>query len=184
MSDLPDEVIDEAVRLTRLARRATDEAEAGAYRAERTRVLEPHGFVARTRKEERGTVLVLYPADWIEDGMVQPDRIHDLDRAVERRLAGADGDEWEAVEAHNRELVAAVEEEAGPVHAANAAAFADFMGNHYVKPMESATRSEVCEFLEEYFPRNAWPTAQQRDVVEESVRLVFRAAGTEPPGSI
>ena len=182
MSELPDGDVDRIERLTRLARRATDEAEAEAYRTERDELAAAHGFVARVRSEETREVLVLYPAAWVEDGTVRTDRIDDLDRAVERHLAGtADEDRFEAVDAENRDLVADVEAAAGPIHAANAAAFADFMGNHYVRRMVDASPAEVREFLAEYYPRNAWPTDEQKAVVEESIELVFSVAGECPP---
>ena len=42
--------------------------------------------------------------------------------------------------------------------------------------VETATPAERAEFLEEYFPRNVWPTDDQRAVVERSLGLV-RTAG-------
>ena len=183
MGELPDDVVAEAERLTRLARRAVDPDEATAYRGERDRLLSAHGFVARVREEEARNVLVCYPDEWIEEGAVRTDRIDDLARATERPLDGTgDEGEWEAVEAHNREIAAAVEEAAGPVHGANASAFADFMGNHYVRRVGSATDAELREFLAEYFPRNVWPTDAQREAVEESLQLVLEAADGTPPG--
>jgi len=185
MSELPDDTIQEAERLTRLAGRVVDRNEAEAYREERDRLLAEYGFVARVRSEETRDVLVFYPDEWVEDDAVRTDRIEDLSRAVERTLSGPDDeDRWEEVDAHNRELVAEIDQRADAVHAANADAFADFMANHYVRPMESATPAEVREFLTEYFPRNAWPTARQKAAVEESLRVVFRVAGREPPGSL
>ena len=181
-SDLPAPVVEAAERLTRLARRAVDDDEAAAYRADRDARLAEHGFTARIREEERRDVLVLYPSEWMEDGTVRLDRIEDRSRAHEIPLGGVgEEDEWETVEAHNAELVERVAEGAGPVHAANARAFADFMGNHYVRRMESAGEREVRDFLSEYFPRNAWPSEEQRSVVEESLRLVFEAGDTEAP---
>jgi hypothetical protein len=64
----------------------------------------------------------------------------------------------------------------GDRHADNASAFADFMSNHYARPVESATSDEVAEFLDEYYPRNVWPTERQRAIVKESIDLVFEAA--------
>lgn len=183
--ELPTSAVEAAERLTRLARRAADEAEAAAYREDRDDRLAEYGFRARVREEDARDVLVLHPAEWIEDGTVRVDRIEDQSRAVEIPLGGVgEGDDWETVEAHNRELVEQVEERAGPVHAANASAFADFMGNHYVRRMESAGQREVEEFVEEYFLRNAWPSDAQRQVVEESLRLVFESGGREPPPAL
>jgi hypothetical protein len=181
MADLPDDVREEAVRLTRLARRATDDAEAAAYRERRTDLLDDHGFTARVRESDE--VLVLYPSEWVEDGVVRPERVDDVDRGVEIPLAGTqDGDdEWETIETHNAALVEVVASEHGPVHAANARAFADFMGNHRASRIESATAGDLREFLEEYYPRNAWPSREQRAVVAHSIELLFEAADASMP---
>jgi len=180
--ELPETLIAEAERLTRLARGAVDEAKAAAYRADREERLGEYGFTARVREENRGEVLVLHPGECIEDDTVQVDRIDDTDRAIERRLSGpGEASEFDAVEAHNREIVAEIEDQWGAPHAANVSAFADFMGNHYVRRIETATGEEIEEFLAEYFPRNAFPTETQRETVEESVRLVFELTDREPP---
>ncbi|MFB6296288.1 MAG: rnhA operon protein [Halobacteriales archaeon] len=180
--ELPEDVIAAAERLTRLARRAADEAEAAAYREDRDDRLAEYGFTARVREEDAGEVLVLHPGEWVEEGTIRIDRIEDTGRAIERRLSGP-GEEsaFERVDAHNREVVARIEARAGPVHAANATAFADFMGNHYARRVETATPAELREFLAEYFPRNAFPTDEQRATVEESLRLVFAVTDREAP---
>jgi hypothetical protein len=168
--EVPEDVVSEAERLTRLAADAAVEAEAAVYRERRETVVDEHDFTARVR--EADDTLVLYPEEWVEDGVVQVDRIEDTDRAVEVSLSGPDhGAEWEAVESDNEAIVAAVAEEHGPVHAANVRAFADFMGNYYLKRVDDATDAEREEFLTEYYPRNAWPSAEQAAVVEESVAL-------------
>ncbi len=175
--ELPRETVERAERLTRLARDAVDDAEAEAYREERSELLDDHEFRARVRDEDTGATLVLHPDEWLEDGVIRTDRIEDTDRAVEVSLSGpGDPDEWESVEEHNREVVARVREAHGDVHGDNAAAFADFMGNHYARPVESATAEEVEEFVSEYFPRNAWPSEKQRASVENSIDLVFEVA--------
>jgi len=71
-----------------------------------------------------------------------------------------------------------------PSNAANARAFADFMGNHYVRRMETAGQRELRDFLTEYYPRNAWPSDEQREAVYESLRLVFEVAEAEVPPSL
>jgi hypothetical protein len=38
--------------------------------------------------------------------------------------------------------------------------------------MDTATEAEREEFLEEFFPRNAWPTDEQRAAVEASLDAV------------
>jgi len=180
--ELPAAVVEEAERLTRLAREATDDAEREHYEADRADLLAEYGFTARVRREDDGETLVLHPGEWVDDGLIHPDRVEEIDRAVEVPLSGVgDPDEGDELDARNREVVAAVRDAHGDVHGDNAAAFADFMGNHYAKPVESATAGEVREFIEEYFPRNAWPDAEQRAAVGESVRLVFEVAGEPVP---
>ncbi|PSQ18290.1 rnhA operon protein [Halobacteriales archaeon QS_8_69_26] len=181
--ELPEEVVAEAERLTRQARRAADDREREAYEADRADLLADHGFTARVRREDDGEeTLVVHPEEWVDDGTIRPDRVEDVDRAVEVPLSGSgDPDEWADLDAHNREVVAEVRAAHGDVHGDNAAAFADFMGNHYAKPVEDATPAEVREFLEEYFPRNAWPDEEQRAAVGRSVRLVFEVTGEPVP---
>lgn len=180
VADLPADVVEEAERLTRLAREAVDENERAAYLQRRDRLLAAHDYAARVRESD--ATLVCHPEEWLEDGTVRTDRIEDLSRAVEVPLEGAgDPDDWDELDARNRALVAAVREDHGPVHGANAAAFADFMGNHYAKPITAASRAEVEEFLREYFVRNAWPSADQRAVVERSIELVFETADERVP---
>jgi hypothetical protein len=177
MDELPDDLLAAAETLTRRARRAVDDDEAAAYRERRERLLREHDFTARVREEENRDVLVCHPAEWLDDGVVQMDRIEDIDRAAEIPLSGpGDPDEWDAVDEANREVVAAVRETHGDVHGDNAAAFADFMGNHYAKPIERATPEEVTEFVEDYFVRNVWPSDEQAAVVEDSVERTLELA--------
>jgi hypothetical protein len=178
--ELPEAVVDAAKRLSRLARDAVDENEAAAYRERRDEVLAEHAFRARVRDGDE--TLVLHPAEWMEGDTVRTDRIDDTDRAYEIPLTGADVDgDWDAVEAYNADLVDDIEAEHGAVHAANARVFADFMGNHYVRRMDTASRAEVTEFLSEYYPRNAWPSKKQESVVRDSVELVFEVAEADVP---
>jgi len=179
-ADLPAHALEQAERLTRLARDAVDDAEADAYRRERGTLLAEYGYTARIREDDDGDVLVCYPREWIEDGTVRVENVEDPDRGVERPLEGpGDPEEWEVVADHNRGIAAAVAADHGEVHGANARALADFMSNHYARPIESATDEEVAEFLTEYFPRNAWPDDDQRAVVEESLDLVAETAAAE-----
>lgn len=185
MTDLPSEVITAAERLTKLARRSSDPNEAAAYRRDRDQQLAEYGYVARIRSDDSKEVLVLYPDAWIEDGTVRFEAIDNTSRAVERVLEGT-GEEttFEDVMAHNQRLVDAVEELAGPIHAANAAAFATFMANHYVRRMETASPAELREFRSEYYPRNVWPTAEQRAVLAESLVFVFEVADQTLPATL
>jgi len=182
MPEIPEDVTDEAERLTMLARRVGDDDEAAAYRERRDDLLGSHDYEARVREDDHGDTLVLYPAEWLEEGTVRVERIDDTDRAVERDLtAGGEQEEWETVEAHNRDVVARIRDEHGRVHAANARAFADFMGNHRSRRLETATADDLNEFLDDYYPRNVWPTPEQADAVETSLELVFETVGKRSP---
>jgi hypothetical protein len=176
-SPLPGETIDRAETLTRRARAAIDGNEREAYLEERDRLLSAHGYEARVREGDTGATLVLYPAEWLDDGSVRLERIEDTDRAIERPISGPGSDaDWESVDGHNREIATRVRKRHGEVHGETAAAFADFMSNHYAKPIEDATPAEREEFRTEYFPRNAWPSEAQRERVEESVQLALEVA--------
>ncbi len=182
-SPLPRSVVDTAERLTRLERNAVDGDEATAYGAERETLLEDHEYTARVRTED-DDVLVLHPEEWHDEqaGVIRTDRIDDLDRAVEIPLEGAaDPDDWEAVDAKNRALVDDVRTAHGDVHGDNAAMLADFMGNHYAKPIESATVAELSEFRRDYVVRNAWPSEAQREALDHSLELVYETAGEPVP---
>lgn len=171
---LPDDVIEEAERLSRVARAAVDPNEADGARHEREKLLARHGYVARER--ETDATLVCYPQDWIDNGEVQVERIEDTDRAIERPLEAPATGDWERIEQHNRDVAERVTERYGDVHGANAAALADFMSNHYAMAIEHATDAMREEFLTEYYPRNAWSTKKQSAVVEESVELALDLA--------
>lgn len=179
MTDLPDDVVREAERLTRLARDAVDDNAAEAYRDRRDELLADHGFVARVREPD--DTLVCHPAEWLDDdGTVRLADVEDTDRAAELSLSGpGEQGDYEAAAARNEELVARVRDQYGDVHGDNAAAFADFMNNHYARPMDTASERERAEFLDEYFPRNAWPTDEQRDAVEQSLDAVFDVADAD-----
>jgi len=177
MPDLPADTQDEVERLTRLARNAVDEGAAAAYRDQRAALLDDHDYESRIREEDTGDVLVCYPAEWVADGVIQPEKVDDTDRGVEIRLSGpGDPDAWDDVEERNSAVVERVREAHGDAHAETARALADFMGNHYAKPIADATPAELAEFREEYFPRNAWPTDRQRALLEESVELTVEKA--------
>jgi len=177
MPDLPADTQDEAERLTRLAREAVDEGAAAAYRDQRTALLDEYNYNARIREDDTGDVLVCYPDEWVEDGVIRPDRVEDTDRGVEIRLSGpGDPDEWDEVEERNRAVVEAVRDEHGEAHGETARALADFMGNHYAKPIAEATPEELAEFRDEYFQRNVWPTEKQRALLDDSVQLAVEKA--------
>ena len=175
--DIPVDAVDEAERLTRLARDAAETAEADHYRMRRREVTADYGYTPRVR--ETDDTLVLYPAEWVESGEVQLDQIDNTDRAVEVSLSGpGDADQYRAVAAYNAAVVEAVAERADEVHAETARSFAAFANNHYVRTIDDMTPEMRAEFREEYFPRNAWPTAAQMDVLSTSVELITEIAAT------
>lgn len=193
---IPDDVVDEAARLTRRAREAEQWADAvppagehdglsepEQYRQRRNELLDEHGYVARVREDDDGATLVCHPANWLDDdGTVQMDRV-DVEAGVEVPLDGVgDADEWREIAAHNRAVAAAVADKHGDPHGATARALADFASNHYAKRVETLTATERQEFVTEYFPRNAWPTDDQRAIVEESVALACEHGSTADTG--
>ncbi|WP_435098277.1 DUF7108 family protein [Halarchaeum sp. P4] len=182
MPELPDDTIDEAERLTRLALRAVDEDEAAAYRDRRAALLAEHGYAAREREDDTTVTLVCYPEEWLDDtGTIRMEAV-DPTEAVERPLGGpGDPEQWDDVAEHNRELARRVHEDHGSVHGETVTALATFASNHYAKAIEELTAEELAEFREEYFVRNAWPSEEQQESVEESLRYAFDVAGKELP---
>jgi hypothetical protein len=183
MTDLPEDVVREAERLTRLARDAVDDNAAEAYRDRRDDLLADHEFVARVR--EGDDTLVCHPTEWLDDdGEVRLGDVEDTDRAAEVSLSGpGEQGDYEAAAERNETLVERVRDQHGDVHGDNAAAFAAFMSNHYARPMDTASERERTEFREEYFPRNAWPSDEQCETVAESLDLVFEVAESTESGS-
>lgn len=173
---LPPDAVERARTLTRRAREAVDDDERIAYLDERDALLAEHGYTARVREEGDRDVLVLHPDGWLDDGVVQVDRIEDTSRAVETPISGVGDGDWETIEAYNRAIATRIADEHGAVHGATAHSFADFMSNHYAKPISEATRNECEEFRTEYFVRNAWPTDEQRAAVDRSLELVVELA--------
>ena len=179
---LPEDVVDEVERLTRLAREAAVEDEREAYLDHRGDLLAARDYTARIREDDTGDVLVLHPEEWVQEGTIRTERIEDVSRGIEVALSGPGvSDDWAEIDAYNRAIVETVREEHGETHAENAAALADFAGNHYAKPVTDLAAEELREFVEEYFRRNAWPTDEQRDVVKKSVDLAFDAADERCP---
>ena len=178
---LPAELRKTVRRLTRAARRTDDPMAAGDYQKRRDELLAEHGYRARVREESTGATLVCYPDDWVIDGTVDTAAIEDPDRAVELRLSGVgDPDDWRDVAAYNDQVAQTVRDRHGPIHGKTADALAAFASNHYAKPIDALTDAELEEFKTEYFVRNAWPTADQHDALEESIRRT-RAIATDTP---
>jgi hypothetical protein len=181
MPEIPRLVVETARAMTRAARRETHD-DPDRLRCRRNRLLARYDYAARVRGEESGAVLVCYPEDWVEDGVYQPEAVTSTDDAVERSLWSTDrDDDWETAAAHNRDLAATVRDRHGEVHGANAAAFGTYMANHHTARVEAATAEQVRDFLEEYYPRNEWPSAQEAAAVRESLEHLFAAAGEPFP---
>lgn len=182
-ASLPDSVISEAERLTRLAQRAGDPAEATAYREQRAETLAEYEYTARIREED--DTLVLYPTEWLDGDTVVVERIEDTDRAVERPLSATAGEgSWAAINEHNTAVVERVAEEYGEIHAANATAFVEFLGNHYLRRVEETTPEMLAEFKTEYYPRNVWPDENQQAAIDDSLEYLFAVVDTDCPESV
>jgi hypothetical protein len=168
---LPESVIERAVSLTRRAQETVDSNATNAYESERDKLLAEHGYRSRIRTSD--DTLVLYPSTWIENGDLDLESIDDTNQAVERSLGGVDTDaSWEHVEELNAEVVERIRENYANHHVKNIRAFADFMGNHYLKQVTDATSAERDEFVTEYYPRNVWATETQAAALEESLALL------------
>ncbi len=177
MSELPEAVVTAAERLTRLRLRSPDEAEQQRYQKQRAALLSEYGYTARIRSDGSTRTLVCYPQEWLVDGTVRPDRIDDIDRAVERPIAGpGDPDDWETIEQYNQRIVDRVRDIYGDPHHANVAALAAFASDHYAKPIDALSAAERREFREEYYVRNVWPDDQQRAVLADSIAIADEIA--------
>lgn len=175
-SDLPEEVVEEAAALARRERAADPPERQARFRRHREALLGEYDYADRIRSDGERTVLVLYPDEWVVGDTVRPSRIDDLERAIEVPLEGEDREEdWSTVDHANRRLAERIRREHGEIHGSNAAALADFMGNHHLKRIEDARTEEIEEFRREYFIRNAWPTEEQRDRLARSLELVREA---------
>ncbi|MFW6448515.1 MAG: DUF7108 family protein [Halobacteriota archaeon] len=165
------------VRELTIALRSASGTRASDLERRRERLLDRLGAHARVREDANGPVLVVYPRDWVVDSTVDPDRIDDLSRAVEVPLdPRAREASWETVMAHNEAVAECVAERHGPDHGANASAFATYLANHHLRRIEDATDDEIRTFLQEYYPRNVWPSEEQASLVERSVPLTIDIA--------
>lgn len=174
--ELPLAVREQAIRLARAEHEAS-ETERKKLETERDRLLREYGFSSRIREDDEAVVLVCFPETWLSDGTVDRSAITDIDRAIELPIAGGEDQvSWEHVSRRNERIVETVRQQHGEIHGQNAAAFADFMNNHRAKSIGSATDEDITEFLTEYYQRNAWPTAEQKRTIEESIRITRKAA--------
>lgn len=174
--DFDPDLVERIAELTRQVRRA-DGPEADRIERIREGFLDVMDAHVHVREDDTGTVLVVYPADWRAGDTVEPDHIDDPTRAVEVPLEGVAGDDaWSAVMDYNTTIVDQVTERHGPVHGANAEALATYLGNHHLRRIDEVTEEELRDFLDEYYPRNVWPTDEEAAVVRQSVRLTREAA--------
>lgn len=163
-------------------RRLTIQLRAGDDTAtdRRDRLLEASGARARVRQDDEGETLIIYPERWVDgDGRVDPTDINDPSEAVSLPLVDTStpsDDDWPEIDAHNQAVADAVAELHGPVHGATAEALATYLSNHHLRRIEHATEAELRTFSDDYFIRNAWPTQQQRAVLEESIELAVDTA--------
>ncbi|MFB6198554.1 MAG: rnhA operon protein, partial [Halobacteriaceae archaeon] len=173
--DIPPEDVDKIVRLTKLSLRATDPDEAEAYREHRDSIAEDHEYLVRLRD---GDTVICHPEEWLDDeGKIKMNAIDDTDRAIEREFDTGRADEsWERIDSHNKDIARRVFEEYGATHGENAKAFADYMSNHVAKRVEDASSTEIDVFLRDYYPRNAWPSDEQRTLVVKSIRHMLEIA--------
>lgn len=175
--DIPASAVDEAARLTRLARETEVDTAAAFYRERRNELVTSHDYVPRLRESD--DTLVLYPEEWMADGTAQLDRIETTDRAVEVSLSGpGDADRYRAIAAYNDAVADAVADRSSSTHAATADSFAAFMSNHYLRGVDDSTPAMRAEFREEFLPRNGWPTDEQLERVEESLSVIESIAET------
>lgn len=181
--DLPEDAIAEAERLTRLARRVPDDAEADAYRERRASLLAEYDYGALVREDGDGAVLVCHPLEWRDGGeSIDPAAIEAVGRAAEVPLDGADDPEdWDDVAERNRAVVEAVRAAHGDVHAANARALAEYANNHHATPIAGLDAADLGRFLEEYYVRNVWPSEAERAALDDSIDLVFEELSDPRP---
>lgn len=166
---LPDWV-DEAARLTRVALSGDEGA-----RARRDALADEHGYEARVREDG---VLVLHPAEWLdEDGVVDLD-VFDADEAYEVPL---DGGGFSEARASNGALLESFEEREDTADADvfNARAFAEFCENHHATAVENVGEEHIRLFLNDYYVRNVWASDEAEERVAESLRLLLRESGRD-----
>lgn len=170
--ELPHNVRERAIALARSLR----DTESDETERTLTTLLERYGFRPRIRFDD--AVLVCYPTEWEEDGMVHPTDIDDIDRAIELPFTEDEKVAWETIATENARIVEDVRSQYGEAHGVNAEAFADFMNNHRAQSIRNATDKDVEEFLTNYYQRNVWPSDEQASLVETSVAIARRSAGS------
>ena len=160
--------VKEAARLTRVALSGDEKAH-----ERRDAVAEEHGYEARVREDG---VLVLHPADWLdEDGVIDMEAF-DADEAYEVPL---DGRGYDEARASNEALLDVFEETADEADIFNARAFVEFCENHHATAVENVGEEHVREFLDDYYIRNVWASEEAKERVEESLNLLLKEAGRD-----
>ncbi len=164
--------------MTRLAREVVDDAEADAYRTERDEILAEYDYTARIRNDETGDVLVCHPVEWVDDGVIRPERVDDIDRGVEIRLSAPATRTSGQRSRWNRAVVDAVT--VAQVRHTRTRSCSLIQGittrnrSRRRRRRNSGVSRRLC-------PRNAWPTAEQRSVLDQSIRLTVEEAGGRAP---
>ena len=173
LTDTEDELIDRIVELSRQIISEVDQTAIKSLEERRDRLLEHLPYRVYIRSDTDEPVLVLYPESWIHDGIVDPDRIDSIDEAIERPLSSTvTEDDWADIHRHNMSIAKEVADRFGPVHGANIQALASFLSNHYLTRIEDINSAQLREFRDEYFVRNAWPTVEQKVVLDRSIKIV------------
>lgn len=169
-TDSIDETVDRIVSLTRAIRDAEDQAEQAHHERRRAKLLEAIDRRLHVREDDDGAWVILYPAAWMDDGTVDPDSIDDRTRAIERPVDPAAIERsFEVVDRHNRRVASAVERRFGPTHGETVDALATYLSNHHLTRIGDATPEQLQTFRRDYFIRNAWPTGEQRALVDRSI---------------
>jgi len=176
---LPDAVVDDAERLTRLARQAADESERKAYRADRDETLAAHDYTARVRDED--DTLVLYPDEWLDGDTVELDRIDDTDRAVEIPLWAAATTRGPLLRPTTPRLSRLSARLTGRFTRPTPGRLRISWATITVDESRLRRLTISSEFREEYYPRNVWADADQQAAVDASLEYLFAVADTECP---
>ncbi|MDZ7688361.1 MAG: rnhA operon protein [Halobacteriales archaeon] len=163
--------VNETARLTRVALSDDDEMREEA-RTRRDEIAGERGYEARLRDDG---VLVLHPAEWLDNDGVVDLEAFDADEAYEVPL---DGEGYGEARSSNDTLLDGFEEMDGTEEddVFNARAFAEFCENHHATAVENVSEEHVREFLEDYYVRNVWASDEAEERVEESLRLLLREA--------
>lgn len=133
-----------------------------------------HGYRARLRDDD---VLVLHPDDWLDDeGVLHGDV--DPDDALEIHLGDSGG--AEEARMRNDDLLEGFEADVEDEDVRfNVERFAEYCENHHGVAVDEVTSQQVEEFVDEYYPRNVWPSGSAEEKLESSLRALGRYVDAE-----